>query len=174
MSVNLHGVVEPGTPLIWGDTGASGGDGTPTSGLVLTLNALANAAARMGVVRDLGAQFEMEYGVTLVLETGTAPTEQAACVLYLVSSPDGTNWAAGVSGADGAFHAGAEASYLSRADWSLTMPMTAAGNTIMRVNGVWAPIHRYVVPVVFNQSGQALRATTNHRVILTPRQQGVA
>lgn len=60
--------VEPGTAIIWGEAGASGVT------LTLSLDALADGTARMGAVADLGATWDEEYSVMLVVETGTATT----------------------------------------------------------------------------------------------------
>ena len=60
--------ITQGTAIVWGESGASGVTHT------MSLDALANSAARMGASADLGANFDDEYLVYLVAETGTAPT----------------------------------------------------------------------------------------------------
>ena len=54
--------IAQGTAIIWGESGASGVTHT------LSLDALANGAARMGAAADLGANFEDEYLVYLLVK----------------------------------------------------------------------------------------------------------
>ena len=57
--------ITQGTAIIWGEAGASGVTHT------LSLDALANGEARMGTSADLGANYDDEYLVYLIAETGT-------------------------------------------------------------------------------------------------------
>lgn len=162
--------ITQGTAVVWGEAGASGVTST------LSLDALANGAARQGASVDLGANFADEYIVELRVETGTAPTAGNTVELYLLSSTDNTNWPAKVTGSDGAYTLGTSDANLRQAGPPVaTLIATNDGNTVLIQNqSIWRPRGRYVVPIVDNNLGQAFRdettATDNgSRVILTPR-----
>lgn len=162
--------ITQGTAVVWGEAGASGVTAT------LSLDALANGAARQGASVDLGANFADEYIVELRVETGTAPTAGNTVELYLVSSTDNSNWPAKVTGSDGAYTLGTSDANLRQAGPPVaTLVATNDGNTVLIQNqSIWRPRGRYVVPIVDNNLGQAFRdettATDNgSRVILTPR-----
>lgn len=163
--------IEPGTAVIWGEAGASGVTHT------LSLDALADGTARMGAVADLGAQFDEEYMVMLVIETGTAPTAGTRVDLYLPTTHSTSFYPGGVTGSDGAWPSDS-----NEDEWALqlgapvcSLIATADGNTTqVQAPVIWRPAGRYVVPVVDNNLGQAVRdeatATDNgSRVILVPR-----
>lgn len=159
-----------GTAIVWGEAGASGVTAT------LSLDALANGAARMGAAVDLGANFADEYIVELRVETGTAPTAGNTAELYLISSTDNTNWPAKVTGSDAAYTLGTSDANLRQAGSPVvTLIATNDGNTVLIQNqSIWRPRGRYVVPIVDNNLGVAFRdeaTNTNNdsRVILTPR-----
>ena len=162
--------ITQGTAVVWGEAGASGVTAT------LSLDALANGAARQGASVDLGANFADEYIVELRVETGTAPTAGNTVELYLLSSTDNTNWPAKVTGSDGAYTLGTSDANLRQAGPPVaTLIATNDGNTVLiQSQSIWRPRGRYVVPIVDNNLGQAFRdettATDNgSRVILTPR-----
>ena len=162
--------ITQGTAIVWGEAGASGVTAT------LSLDALANGAARQGASVDLGANFADEYIVELRVETGTAPTAGNTVELYLLSSTDNSNWPAKVTGSDGAYTLGTSDANLRQAGPPVaTLVATNDGNTVLIQNqSIWRPRGRYVVPIVDNNLGQAFRdettATDNgSRVILTPR-----
>lgn len=162
---------EPGTAVIWGEDGGAGVT------LTLALDALADGAARMGDVADLGAAWDEEYMVMLVVETGTAPTAGLRVDLYLPCTHSASYYPGGVTGTDGAWPAdGAED------EWALqlgapvvSLIATNDGNvTQVQAPVIWRPAARYVVPVVDNNLGQAFRdqaaaADNTSRVILVPR-----
>lgn len=163
--------IEPGTPIIWGEAGASGVTHT------LSLDGLADGSARMGAVADLGAQFDEEYAVMLVVETGTAPTAGNRVDLYLPCTHSASFYPGGVTGSDGAWPADG-----NEDEWVLqlgapvcSLLATNDADTVQRQAPViWRPSGRYVVPVVDNNLGQAFRdeatATNNDsRVIIVPR-----
>lgn len=161
---------EHGTAAIWGEAGASGVTAT------LTFEGLAAGSARMGAEVDLGAAWDQDYYVQLIIESGTAPTAGGTVDLYLASSYDGSTWPAGITGADGAWPSDGNEDEWAR---QLGPPVcslvaTADGNTIQVQQPVlWRPPGRYVVPVVDNNMDQAVRdevtATDNDsRVILVP------
>ena len=162
--------ITQGTAIVWGEAGAPGVTAT------LSLDALANGAARQGASVDLGANFADEYIVELRVETGTAPTAGNTVELYLLSSTDNSNWPAKVTGSDAAYTLGTTDANLRQAGSPVvTLVATNDGNTVLIQNqSIWRPRGRYVVPIVDNNLGQAFRdettATDNgSRVILTPR-----
>lgn len=162
--------VTQGTAIIWGESGASGVTAT------LSLEGLANAAARQGAAVDLGSDFADEYLVYLRVETGTAPTAGNTVDLYLLSSYDNINWPAKATGSDSAYTLGTSDANLRQAGPPVVVLVaTADGNTVLEQAGViWRPRGRYVAPIVDNNLGQAIRdettATDNDsRVILVPR-----
>lgn len=159
-----------GTAIIWGEAGASGVTAT------LSLDALANGAARMGAAVDLGANFSEEYLVYLLIETGTAPTAGNTVDLYLISSYDNSTWPAKVTGSDGSYTLGTSDANLRQAGPPVvSLIATNDANTVLvQAPVIWRPRGRYVVPIVDNNLGQAVRdettATDNDsRVILVPR-----
>jgi len=161
--------VSQGTAIIWGQSGASGVTAT------LSFNALADAAARMGASVDLGSDWDREYAVYPVIETGTAPTAGNTVDFYLVCSHDGSNWPAKVTGSDAAYTLGTSDANLRQAGPPVTsLIATNDGNTVLRQAPViWRPQGRYVVPIADNNLGQAIRnettATDNDsRLIIVP------
>jgi hypothetical protein len=162
-------VLSQGTPVVWGEAGASGVTAT------LSLDALASTKARMGAAVDLGATWQQLYIVELRVETGTAPTAGTTVDLYLACSTDNSNWPGGVTGSDAAFNDAEESEWAKQLGGIASQLIaTADGNTVQKQQGrLWTPKGRYVTPVVHNLLGQAFRdevtATDNDsRVILTP------
>lgn len=161
---------EFGTAVIWGEAGASGVTNT------LSLDALASGAARMGASVDLGAAWDQDYYVQLIIESGTAPTAGGSVELYLACSRDNSTWPAGVSGSDAAWPAdGNEDEWARQLGFpACVLVATNDGNTVqVQQPVVWRPTARYVAPVVDNNMDQAVRdeatATNNDsRVILVP------
>jgi hypothetical protein len=163
--------IELGTAVVWGEAGASGVT------LTLSLDALAAGSARMGAVADLGAQWDEEQVVLLIIESGTAPTAGGRVDLYMACTPTTSHYPGGVTGSDGAWPADGDED-----EWALQLGQpvvslfaTNDGNTVMKQQPViWQPQGRYVVPVVDNNMDQAIRdeatATDNDsRVIMYPR-----
>jgi hypothetical protein len=130
----------------------------------------------MGASADLGATWDQDYYVQLIIESGSAPTAGGTVDLYLACCYDNSSWPAGVSGSDGAWPSdGNEDEWAKQLGFPVTqLVATNDGNTIQRQNPViWRPPGRYVVPVVDNNMDQAVRdeatATNNDsRVILVP------
>jgi hypothetical protein len=161
--------VTQGTAIVWGEAGASGVTAT------LSLDALANGAARMGAAVDLGANFARRYAVIARVETGTAPTAGNTADVYLLTSHDNTNWPAKVTGSDGAYTLGTSDANLRQAGPPVTSVIaTADANTVLeQAPVIWEPSGRYVVPIYDNNLGQSFRdettATDNgSRIILIP------
>ena len=163
--------IQQGTAIIWGEAGASGVTHT------CSLDALANAAARMGASADLGATFDDEYLAWLLVETGTAPAAGTTVELYLVCSRDNSQWPAKVTGSDAAYTLGTSDANLKQAVAPVVSLIATNDTNTLLVQSpvVWRPRGRYVVPIVYNKLGVAFRdettATDNDsRVILVPRQ----
>ena len=161
--------VSQGTAIVWGEAGASGVTHT------LSLNALADGTARQGASADLGSDWDRDYAVYLVAETGTAPTAGNVVDLYLVSSHNGTDWPAKVTGSDGAYTLGTSDANLRQAGAPVvSLVATNDANFALRQAPVaWRPAGRYVVPIFDNNLGFALRnegtaANNDSRVILVP------
>lgn len=163
--------IEPGTAIIWGQPGATGVTKN------LTLDALADATAREGVYADLGAQFDEEYSVMVIVETGTAPAAGTRVDVYLPCTDAISRFPGGLTGADAAWPADN-----NEDEWALQLGAPACsliatndGNAIqIQAPVIWRPTARYVCCVVDNNLGQAFRdettATDNDsRVILVPR-----
>jgi len=170
MALPDYQTIEAGTPVIWGDIGAAGVTWE------LTFTALADTKARMGTVADLGAVWQQEYSVQLIIETGTAPAAGECAYLYLGSADAVGRYPGGLTGSDAAYNDGSEAEWLAQLGLPVCILIaTADGNTEQRANPViWTPPARYVVPVVWNELGQAIRDTDPDtanlsRIILVPR-----
>src|SRR4051812_38996299 len=91
-----------GTAKVWKN---SGGD------YAITLNALANNAARQGVKGDLGALRADDWMMNCEFEWSVAPTAGSVVEVYWSPSPNataGTQNDGGASGADAAYQAGNE------------------------------------------------------------------
>lgn len=171
---DFSGTVQ-GTPIVWGQSGATGVTRE------LSFNNLANAAAQQGQSADLalsvgGIQLLPEFClVYLSIETGTAPTAGLTFEAYLVSSYDNTLWPAKVTGSNGSYTLGTLDANLRQAGPPVvTLVATNDTNTIItQVPSVWYPRGRYVAPICDNNLGQALRnettATNNDsRLIVVP------
>jgi hypothetical protein len=162
--------ITQGTAIVWGESGGSGVTAT------LSLNNLANGAARMGASVDLGANFEDEYIAILAIETGTAPTAGNTYELYFGWSHDNTNWPAKITGSDAAYTLGTSDANLRQIGTPVvSLIVTADGNTLLvQASAIVRPRGRYVAPLVDNNSGQATRNQTTasnnlSRVYLVPR-----
>ena len=161
-----------GTPVIWGEAGATGISLTVTK--TLSLDALADAAGRMGASADLGATWDQDQLAQLIVETGTAPTAGNLVELYLAWSHDNTNWPGKVTGSDAAYPATVSANKRQLGAPACILVATNDTNTVLYQNPVVIrPKARYVVPVVVNLLGQAFRdeataANNDSRVVLTP------
>lgn len=135
----------------------------------------------MGASADLGANYDQEYILEAMFESGTAPTAGGSIDVYLAWSVDGSTWPNEVSGSDGAWPADGNedehAKQLGRP--AISIIATNDGNTVQRQNPVVIrPRGRYVVPIVDNNLDQAIRdeatATNNDsRIKLTPKRTAI-
>ena len=166
-----------GTPVIWGEAGATGISLTVTK--TLSLDALADGSGRMGASADLGATFYKWFLLWLIVETGTAPTAANIVELFMACSHDNTNWPGKVTGSDAAYPTTVAANKKQLGAPASILIATNDANTVLYQQPVlWRPAARYVAPVVVNSLGQAFRdestATNNDsRVVLVPLQDQV-
>lgn len=150
-----------GTPIVFGVTSS-----TTVAGMTVTnnlgLDALASGSGRMGVEADLGADFPAELLCIPVAETGTAPTAGGTVDYYLAGSHDGTNYPAGVTGADAAWPGdGNEDEWALQLGVKMSLVATNDGNTVQVHQGYRIPTPgRYIAPVCDNNLSQALRDET--------------
>ncbi len=162
-----------GTPIVWGESGATIMGLTVTN--LMSTDALANGAGRNGVFADLGANFEQAYTVWVVAETGTAPTAGNVVEVYLAASPTSSVFPGKATGTDAAYSATPSvATNKLQLGQPFILNATADANTVLIQNaGVWYPPARYVAPVYINLLGQAIRdeATNSNNpsgIILMP------
>ena len=162
---------EFGTAIVWGEAGGSGVTNT------LSLDALADAAGRMGASVDLGAVWYGLMLLELVVETGTAPAIDRYVECYLAWSRNNSDWPGKVTGSDAAYPSTVAQNKKQLGYPSAVLISTADSNTILRQNAVVVIARaRYVAPVVINLLGQSFRDETtasnnDSRVILTPIRQ---
>lgn len=141
----LEHKIQPGTALEWLNTD---GDG------VLTLGALADAAARQGDVLDLGTSFAEVWGFELTVKPAAAPTLGQMVRLALGFSADGAVFPGGLTGADGAL-ADPEKVVMQLRELPSLILRDVTGPQLHI--GVFRPIARYVTPLVWLDAiGQAL------------------
>lgn len=160
----------PGTSIVIGQPSAAGVTHN------MTLNGLADGAARMSAVIDLGASFDLEWTVMVVAEPTSAPTAGTGRVdVYLPCTHSTSYYPNEVTGSDGAWPAdGAEDEHALQLG-APACSLIATNDARMQVQAPvpWQPRGRYVVAVFDNNLGVALKtdgtATDNKsRVILTP------
>jgi hypothetical protein len=158
--------IQPGTAIIWGQPSAAGVTKN------LTLDNLAAAAGRQGVYADLGAEFDEELGIFVVMESGTAPTAGGLIEVYFACAHASSGfWPLGVDGTDSAYTV-TNKSQLG-APVSL-VPAINSGNVLQAAPAViWRPPGRYIAPVVINNWSQNIRNETtdtdnDSRVIAVP------
>ncbi len=162
--------ISRGTPIVWGEAGASGVTHT------LSVNNLASGAAQMGDYVDLGASHAEEYEVYLYVETGSAPTAGNTVDVYFMVTNDLSNWPAKVTGSNAAYTLGTADANLRQAGMPvISLVATNDANTVLRQPPViFKPKGRYVVPIIDNNLGFAIRnegspVDNGTRVILVPR-----
>lgn len=161
--------VTPGTPVVWGESGASGVTNT------LSLNGLADGAARMGAVADLGASWDVEYSVMLVVEPTSAPTAGNRVDLYLPCTHSTSYYPNETTGSDGAWPADSNEDEHALQLGAPVCSLIATNDARVQVQApvIWRPSGRYVVPVVDNNLGVAFKtdataSDNKSRVILIP------
>ena len=152
--------------IVWADTTdyAPTGTGDPTRTDQIDLTSVANTAARQGAKADLGTLWGQMYVLELQVEFDVVPTAGNLVSVYLgwsVSSTAGDFNPANLTGADAAYTG--HNSNLDESVKQLDGPFSlvcaddsAAPSIQSAVVGLVIPKARYVSPVVYNNSGQAL------------------
>jgi hypothetical protein len=148
-------LVKQGTDIVW--TSAGGDE-------VITLTSLADGAGRMGEEHDFGATFAARYRVSIELDFNAAPTAGLLVDLFWSSSHDGTDYDAECTGADAAF------AIADRFRLHYIGSLVCTNDTDpQRQSWVFFLPARYGLPVVYNQSGQALtNVGTDQIITVTP------
>jgi hypothetical protein len=168
---------ELGTPIIYGEAGATGLSLTVTK--TMSLDALANGVARQGVSFDLGVNWNCDLLLQGLVEIGTAPAAGTTVEWYIAWSHDNVNWPSVITGADGAYAlTGATVAQIKQTLGRPVHITVADGGTgTNRVVGqsptVCRAQARYGAAVCVNLLGQAFRdeatATNNDsRFVITP------
>jgi len=145
-----------GTDIVW--TSAGGDE-------VITLTSLANGDGRMGEEHDFGATHAPRVRVSLEVDFNVAPTAGENVDVYWSSSHDGTDYDGECSGADAAYNSEDDMNRLH-----FVGSLIASNDTDpQRASWVFFLPARYGLPVVSNQSGQALtNVGTDQIVTVTP------
>jgi len=140
--------------------------GTPTD-VVLTLNAVANAAGRQSTKVDLGATRSAAYEVLGCVDfTGEAPTIGATVDYYWAPSThttDANGNVAGNSGVDGDAPAGALGTillteFLAQCQYIGSLVVHDGASVQNGMVGVFSPSSRYGQLIVVNNSGDVFEA----------------
>lgn len=152
---------QTGTPIVWTDTG---GD------FALDLGGLAAGGVRAGDIGDLGSgdRASLYDYVFLVDGFDTAPVVGEVVRLYLAlgNSNSAGEIVGDLSGTDGASST-VVLPNLVQLKPAVVQTTTAANELI--VSGIIEIRHRYVIPVVHNDTADALLSTSDaHKFILTP------
>ena len=157
-------LVKSGTPKVYADTTDYAGDGgTRTDQIDLT--DLANGAARQGAKTDLGATRAKQYAVTVCVEMAIAPVSKAAVDVYWAASPNATAALinpGGCSGADAAYTGSTGSSLddsLMQLQYLGAISLTADADPVLQIQTFTLfPQHRYGMPVIDNNGGQAMHS----------------
>jgi hypothetical protein len=148
-------MAQQGTSVTW--TVAGSGD------YELTLTSLANGDGRAGEGADLGATWADRARIELLLDFLAAPTAGEVVDVYWSSSVVGV-----ASALDGEC-TGSDAAYNAEADMKrlhYVGSLVVSNDTDpQRASWIFFPPARYGLPVVSNQSGQALTATGADQVL---------
>jgi hypothetical protein len=166
--------VDYSSAFVWGPSGATGGSITVTN--AMNLDALASASARQGVYADLGSgEYYDEWVLWAMVETGTSPTAGAGIDIYLAWSPFTGTFPGRAAGTDSSYSASRD-----NLDYVTSIRAEAVSNTVIQgIPTLVRPKGRYVCPVLYNGSGQAIRNQTTDsdnlsRIILMPKQALIA
>jgi len=169
-------LVKNGTQIVWADSADFGGSPVARTHQI-DLTSLANTAAREGAKADLGATRAARYSVTLRIELDVAAAGGTTTVgMWFGQSPHGTAGTAnpgGLTGADAAY-TGTAGDTLAHSILQLDnvgeLVCTADADTVIQQRTwVFMPTERYVIPVVYNNSGQAFEGdAVEMSIIMTP------
>ncbi len=157
-------LVKSGTPVVWADTTDYAGDGGARTHQI-DLTDLADGAARQGAKADLGATRAERYSVTFCVEMAIAPASGATVNLYWATSPHATAATMNPGGCTGA-----DAAYTGTTGDSLddslnqlipvgSLYLTSDADPVLHsMTFTLYPPHRYGMPVVDNNGGQAMHS----------------
>ena len=149
-------LVKQDTDITW--TSAGGTE-------VITLTSLADGDGRMGEEHDFGATFAARIRVMLEVDFNVAPTAGLTVDVYWSSSHDGTDYDGECTGADAAYNAEDD---MKRLHYVGSLVASNDTDPQMASWVMFLPA-RYGLPVVSNQSGQALtNVGTDQIVTVTP------
>lgn len=145
-----------GTSVVW--TSAGGDE-------IITLTSLASGDGRMGEEHDFSTPFPVRVRIMLEVDFNAAPTAGLTIDVYWSSSVDGTDYDGECSGADGAYNAEEDMARLYYVG-----SLVASNDTDPQMaSWVFYLPARYGLPVISNQSGQALtNVGTDQIVTVTP------
>lgn len=157
-------LVKSGTPVVWADSVDYAGDGGARTHQI-DLTSLADGAARQGAKADLGATRAERYSVTFCVEMAVAPTSGAIVDLYWAPSPNAvaaTMNPGGCSGADAAYTGTAGDSLDDSLNQLIpigSLYLTSDTDPVLHsMTFTLFPPHRYGMPVVDNNGGQAMHS----------------
>lgn len=165
MAVNYSDLT-PGTGITWKDSGGS---------FVISLNALGSGILRQG--GKSATLVDGTYGypeilvITLLIQFNGTPTAGNTVDLYLGwsgSSTAATDNDSNLTGADGTMTSADVLKMLGYAG-SLVASANIGGSVNQQTTLVVKPRRQYVIPVIDNESGVALKASANVSVVtMTP------
>ena len=132
---------------------------------VITLTSLADGNGRMGEEHDFGATHAPRVRIFAELDFNVAPTAGELVDIYWSSSHDGTDYDGECAGADAAYN---DENDMRRLHWVGSLVCTNDTDPQMQSWVFFLPA-RYGLPVVSNQSGQALtNQGTDQIITVTP------
>jgi hypothetical protein len=141
-----------GTKIVWGP---ANGTGVTKN---FSINGLASTSAWMGEVADLGIDIPPLVSVNLYVETGLAPAAGLTIDLYLAWSQDGIRFPSIVTGLDASFTRGINDANLRPFGGIIySLVVLNLANTRLYQRPWYVQPFRYVVPVLVNNMGQAIR-----------------
>ena len=144
------------TTVTWTSSG-----GTET----LTLTSLANGDGRAGDEHDFGATYSGLVHIEMTLDFNVAPTAGNVVDLYWSSSNDGTSYDGECTGSDAAYN---DENDMKRLHYVGSLVCTNDTDP-QRQSWLFFLPARYGLPVVSNQSGQALTSTGTDQIVdVTP------
>jgi hypothetical protein len=144
-----------GTVVKWQDSGAD---------LVMTLASLANGAGRVGAQKDWGAgSIEGKYKVRVRFRSNATPTVGNVIRVYLSTAQDTTFQDGDLGTADAAVSSEA---LLANCVFVGSVEVDEASTSKDFIATFIVELRsRYVAPVIWNASGQALHATASNNAV---------
>ena len=151
---------------VWADSTFTDTDITRTH--QISMASVADNAARQGAKADLGTLGGQRYAVVLRPNLNVAPASGELIEVYFgqsVSATAGSHNPGGLSGADAAYSGTTSDDVpdsVKQLDGPWTLVVTSDIGLQYQVLGIFVPTLRYVSPVIYNKSGQALSATVTN------------